>query len=73
MTPDRWERVSDVLDLVYDHPPEEWSAVLDDECTDEEVRAEVEAILESEDDASAFLEAGAWGRTASPRSSMRGA
>lgn len=59
MTPDRWERVSAVLDTVFDHPPAEWTAVLDEVCTDDAVRAEVEALLTAEDDAEAFLEAGA--------------
>lgn len=59
MTPDRWERVSEVLDLVYEHPPGDWNAVLEEVCEDDAVRAEVEAFLEAEDEADAFLEAGA--------------
>jgi len=59
MTPERWERVSEVLDTVYEHPPAEWDDVLDEACEDPEVRAEAAAILESEDEAAAFLEAGA--------------
>lgn len=59
MTPDRWERVSEVLDHVYEHPPGEWETVLDEICEDDAVRAEVEAFLEAEDEAGAFLEAGA--------------
>jgi len=59
MTSDRWERVSAVLDTVFDHPPAEWTAVLDEVCEDDAVRAEAEAILTAEDEAEAFLEAGA--------------
>ncbi|MFB6274133.1 MAG: tetratricopeptide repeat protein [Salinibacter sp.] len=59
MTPERWERVSEVLDAVYEHPPAEWAAVLDEVCEDPEVRAEAEAILEGEEEVGTFLEAGA--------------
>lgn len=59
MTPERWERVSEVLDTVFEHPPSDWKAVLDEVCEDEAVRAEVEAILDAEEEASVFLEAGA--------------
>lgn len=57
MTPERWERVSELLDTVFEHPPDERRAVVDDLCEDETVQSEVEAILETEDEAAAFLEA----------------
>ncbi|MFB6098432.1 MAG: serine/threonine-protein kinase [Salinibacter sp.] len=59
MTPERWERIDEVLDAVLEHPPADWDTVLEEVCEDEEVRAEAEAILKSEGDAAAFLEAGA--------------
>ncbi len=59
MTPERWERVSEILDRIFEHPPDEWQAVADEVCEDETVQSDVEAILETENEAAAFLEAGA--------------
>ena len=54
--PERWRRIAAVLDLVLDRPPEERSVFLDEACAgDADLRAEVEAFLAADAEASAFL------------------
>jgi serine/threonine-protein kinase len=60
MTSDRWQQVKVVLDEVLQCSPEEQPARLDALCgADAALRAEVEALLEAEADAPAFLDEGA--------------
>jgi serine/threonine-protein kinase len=66
MTAERWQQVDAVLDRVLDAPPSERAAVLDAACGDDAaLRSEVEALLEAEANAPAFLEgtAATWAET----------
>jgi serine/threonine-protein kinase len=58
MTPERWEKVRDVLGQVLDLPPEERSYFLDDAChNDRSLRSEVESLLSADEKArSSFIE-----------------
>jgi serine/threonine protein kinase len=54
---ERWNRVSRVLDEVFEHPPAERAALLDRLCADDPaVRAEVQALLAADQEATGFLE-----------------
>jgi eukaryotic-like serine/threonine-protein kinase len=55
---ERWRRVEPILDRALELPPEEWSAFLDEACAGDAVlRADAEALLETELHAPQFLEA----------------
>ena len=50
MTPERWQRVKDLLDQAWQHKPEERSAFLDAACcSDRELRTEIDALLSEKD------------------------
>jgi hypothetical protein len=58
MTPERWQRLKPLFFEALDRPPGERAAFLDEVCAeDAELRAELEALLEAEDDAPAILAA----------------
>jgi len=60
MTPERWQRIEQVLHAALACQPTEREALLDVECdSDYELRAEVESLLESAQGAQTFLEANA--------------
>jgi serine/threonine protein kinase len=49
MTPERWEKVKEVLAAALDLPPDDRSSFLDRQCIDDdELRAEIELLLRSE-------------------------
>jgi serine/threonine protein kinase len=49
MTPERWQRVSDIFGAALDRPPHERAAYLDEACVgDTKLRAEVETLLASD-------------------------
>lgn len=53
----RWPEVSRILDEVLEHPRERWPELVDRRCGDDaELRAEVEALLASDDRIDTFLE-----------------
>ncbi len=57
MDSERWKRIDDLLEAAFDVPPGERSAFLDRACAgDEELRREVEALLDFDRDAGSFLE-----------------
>lgn len=56
MTPERWRRVSDVYDILVQLPPAARQTTLDEECRDDEdLRREIESLLEAREDAGSFL------------------
>jgi eukaryotic-like serine/threonine-protein kinase len=64
MTPDRWERIQEVLGEAARRPPAERSAFLDEACgSDAPLREEVASLLESHERAGGFLESPALGTT----------
>ena len=50
LDPDRRRVIDDLFDDAIDQPPDQRAAWLDMRCTDEEVRAEVEALIEAHDE-----------------------
>ena len=59
-SPDRWSQISALLDRALELDPREWPAFLDDACgDDDELRKEVEALLDAERNAPDFLDEGA--------------
>ncbi|MBI4470913.1 MAG: PD40 domain-containing protein [Acidobacteria bacterium] len=57
MTPERWQRVSDLLEEAFKREPYERAAFLDQVCAgDEALRGEVESFLESDREAGRFIE-----------------
>jgi serine/threonine-protein kinase len=57
MTRERWARVERVLDAVFDREPQEWDAVIAEQCgTDADLRAEVESLVARHGAAQRFLE-----------------
>lgn len=57
MSPERWERVKTVFESAIDIPVSERSSFIDRQCGgDDELRREVESLLESHDDSGRFLE-----------------
>jgi serine/threonine-protein kinase len=59
MTPERWQRIKQVFDGAAERPPAERPAYLDEACAgDEELRAEVESLLESEEREVSLLDGG---------------
>src|SRR5215472_12611425 len=76
MTPEEWQRVKKILDDAMEIAPVERAAFLDQACaTDPTLRAEVESLLVSFDNAGAFLErpAAATARLAEPETLAPGA
>lgn len=56
-SPDRWQRISEILDAAFDRAPAERAAYVQEACADDpELRAEVEALLRAEANAPAFLD-----------------
>ncbi len=56
-SPERWQQVEAILDVVFDLPPDERSAWLDAHCADDPtLRADVEALLAADKEEEAFLE-----------------
>lgn len=53
---DRWDQIEPILDRALDLPPDERDAYLDTACPNDAVRAEVDALLQAEADAPAFLD-----------------
>jgi eukaryotic-like serine/threonine-protein kinase len=59
LDPERWGRVSSLLDEALDLPPDERSRLLEARCAgDEALRRHVEALLKAESEAGDFLERG---------------
>ena len=58
MTPERWEKVRDVLGQVLELAPDRRSPFLDDACaSDPSLRSEIESLLSSDETArSSFLQ-----------------
>jgi len=57
MTPERWQRVKDLFDSASELEAQERAAFLDRECAgDDDLRREVESLLESDNDAESFME-----------------
>jgi serine/threonine-protein kinase len=56
MTPERWQQIKQVLYAVLERKPEERASLLDRECAgDDELREEVESLIESSQRAEGFL------------------
>lgn len=56
MTPERWRRVSDIYDILVQVPPAARQTALDEECRDDEdLRREIESLLEAGEEAGNFL------------------
>uniref|UniRef100_Q029D0 Serine/threonine protein kinase with TPR repeats n=1 Tax=Solibacter usitatus (strain Ellin6076) TaxID=234267 RepID=Q029D0_SOLUE len=56
MTPERWERAKEVVQGAWEHDVAERGVYLDEACAgDQEMRAEVESLLASDQNASGFL------------------
>ena len=61
MTPERWQQIEELFHTVSAHPAAERAAFLDRACTgDESLRAEVERLLASHDEAASFINAPAF-------------
>ncbi len=56
MTPARWQQVKEFVDRSLGLPPSDRTAFLDEHCGDEELRAEVESLINSYRDAGSLLE-----------------
>jgi eukaryotic-like serine/threonine-protein kinase len=57
MTPERWKQVDQLLETALDYPSSERAAFLDRVCSgDEELRRELESLLESDRKAATFIE-----------------
>jgi serine/threonine protein kinase len=57
MTADRWRRVEHLYHAARERPPEERDRFLEGACADDQLRAEVESLLQKDSEADAFLEA----------------
>ncbi len=56
MNPERWTRVADIYDSVVQVSPEARERVLDEACgDDEDLRLEIQSLLEARDEAGSFL------------------
>src|ERR1700681_3330461 len=65
MNPDRWQRVKRMFDAALKLPPGERMGYLVDACDgDDDLRREVESLLDSFDDAQTFMEQPAVGEVA---------
>ena len=53
--PVTWQRIEEILDQVLDLPREERQAFVEQECTDDTLRAEVESLLQADQQAEGFL------------------
>ena len=61
MSADRWPEISRVLDVVLEHSPDEWPAMINRLCgEDEALRREVEALLAAHERAEGFLDSPPW-------------
>jgi len=56
MTPERWQKVKEILEQTEEHPVAERQAWLHRVCGDSELRREVESLLAFEDDLDGFIE-----------------
>ena len=56
MTPEKWLEVKEIFNAALDLPAAERPAFIEEECADDELRAEVEALLASADEAQSFIE-----------------
>lgn len=57
MTPERWQKIERLLQVVLESPPSERTALLDEACADDpHLRSEVESLLASEAAMKSFLE-----------------
>jgi serine/threonine-protein kinase len=57
MTPERWQRVKELFDSASELEAEERRVFLNQQCAgDDELRREVESLLESDDDSESFME-----------------
>lgn len=65
MTPERWQRIDDLLQEAVKRPRRERAAFLDDVCADEEARREVESLISFHEQAENFLEVPAFEDAAS--------
>jgi serine/threonine-protein kinase len=57
MSPERWLEVKEIFNAALDLAPAERHLFIDEKCADDELRAEVEALLISADEAESFIEA----------------
>ena len=58
MTPERWQKIEQVLQTALDHDPADRAGLLDRECAgDADLREEVESLLSTADHADGFLNA----------------
>src|SRR5215468_7073233 len=57
MTADRWRRVEQLYHAARERPPEERDRFLEGACANDELRAEVESLLQNDSEADVFLEA----------------
>src|SRR5206468_1098701 len=64
MSSDRWEKIQEFLGAALELEPTQRSAFLEEACSDEAVRREVEALLEAHGRAGSFLETPALGLAA---------
>lgn len=56
MTPERWQRVEEVLQAALDHPPVDRAAFLNEACAgDDELERETSSLIEAYDDAHDFF------------------
>ena len=56
MTPERWEKLTEMFESVAEMPPDQRSAFLDDRCKDdEELRREIESLLAAETQIGDFI------------------
>ena len=65
MTPERWQRIDDLLQETVNRPRRERAAFLDEVCADEEARREVESLISFHEQAGNFLEVPAFEAAAS--------
>jgi len=57
MTPEHWQRITDILESALEQPLEERTAYLDSVCSDDaELRAEVESLVSEHDRMTGFLD-----------------
>ncbi len=62
ISPERWQRLASILDDALDLPPERRDAFLDTACPDDpDLRAEIEALIEADEEAGGFLDDSAAG------------
>jgi serine/threonine-protein kinase len=64
MSPEKWLEVKEIFNAAHDLPPDKRQSFLAEKCPDDELRAEVEALLASAKEAESFIEAPALTRVA---------